>query len=222
MPETKKGPRWSVLALPEKGITIPCDDTDCKCYDGRPHFHETAKPEPVSRTKTAEQRECYCGELLPGKKCLVCELAALREQLRLETAVTKLAEAARDEMFRDNQVLVAKLAESERIAEGLARELEVYAHTDHWSKCSVVEGDHRPHFTGPYANGWIGAESVLARYQAQKGEPFQCFLCGKWFIGDGVECCVGGHWTPHHSNDRPEGNYFVTCCHKYQTEVPKP
>src|SRR5208337_4814083 len=52
-------------------------------------------------------------------------------------------------------------------------------------------------------------------------EAFICFLCKKTFLSDpsGHECCVGGHWTPQTSLDRPVGDYPVRCCHRYQTEL---
>ena len=45
-----------------------------------------------------------------------------------------------------------------------------------------------------------------------------CPMCKKLFEESGqVECCVGGHWTPHSSEDSvPE---FVVCCHQFQEEV---
>jgi len=52
-------------------------------------------------------------------------------------------------------------------------------------------------------------------------KPFKCFQCKKWFKEEddsSIECCVGGHWTPHSSDSRPTG-YAFSCCHQYQKEV---
>jgi hypothetical protein len=50
---------------------------------------------------------------------------------------------------------------------------------------------------------------------------FICFQCGRTFEDDDscIECCVGGHWTPHKTEDRPTGTYPVSCCHQYQKEI---
>ncbi len=48
-----------------------------------------------------------------------------------------------------------------------------------------------------------------------------CFLCKKTFEDHESmpECLVGGHWTPHSTEDRPTGIYSVCCCHQFQKEV---
>ena len=51
-------------------------------------------------------------------------------------------------------------------------------------------------------------------------DTFTCPECGKRYEDNDVECCVGGHWTPHKSSDvRPDNASH--CCHKYQKEVTK-
>jgi hypothetical protein len=53
----RKGPRWSVAALPDRGITIPCDGTDCQWNNSVPHFHEPAKVETTGQAQEAPKEK---------------------------------------------------------------------------------------------------------------------------------------------------------------------
>jgi hypothetical protein len=47
---------------------------------------------------------------------------------------------------------------------------------------------------------------------------FRCPECGGHFEDSELECCVGGHWTPHSESDK-RPNDFSHCCHQHQREV---
>jgi hypothetical protein len=80
-------------------------------------------------------------------KTAEANLAASERQCNLEVACRQSAEHALREQVRLREA-------SERIAEGLAQQLTVVCH-----RLAILGGDVRE------------AESVLARYQAQKGKP---------------------------------------------------
>lgn len=67
------------------------------------------------------------------------------------------------------------------------------------------------------SNDWVLIKApVLKKLLTRKA--FQCWLCKKYFIDSDIKCLVGGHWTPHSSEDRPP-SAWVHCCHQHQEEV---